>query len=70
MSDKARMTMSKNRFLDSGEMVNMSGSAKASLEDNHPCARMIPLILDNETEPPEMKGPNTYRLSKSLGKSY
>ena len=56
------MTMSKNKFLDCGEMVNLSGLAKASLEDNHPCARMIPLVLlDEDTEPPEMKGPNTYR---------
>ena len=61
-ADKARLEMSRSKFLDCGEMVSLSGLAKATLEDNHPCARMVPLrILDEDTELPEMKGPNTYR---------
>ena len=62
VADKAKMEMARCKFLDSGEMVNLAGLAKATLEDNHPCARMIPLVIfDEETELPEMKGPNTYR---------
>ena len=54
--------LSKSKFLDCGEMVVMSAFAKVSLEDNHPCTRMIPVVLlDEDTDPPEMMGPNTYR---------
>ena len=61
-ADKAKLEMSRSKFLDCGEMVNLTGMAKAILEDNHPCARMVPLVIfDEETELPEMKGPNTYR---------
>ena len=61
-ADKAKLEMARCKFLDSGEMVILAGLAKATLEDNHPCARMVPLVIfDEETELPEMKGPNTYR---------
>ena len=62
LTDKGKLEMSRNKFLDCGEMLILGGQARSSLEDNHPCARMVPLIvLDEETDLPEMKGPNTYR---------
>jgi len=65
VSDKAKIMLSKSKFLDCGEMVVMSAFAKVSLEDNHPCTRMIPVVLlDEDTDPPEMMGPNTYRVER------
>ena len=62
LTDKGKLEMSRNKFLDCGEMLILGGQARSSLEDNHPCARMVPLVvLDEETDLPEMKGPNTYR---------
>ena len=62
LADKGKLEMTRNKFLDCGEMLILGGQARSSLEDNHPCARMVPLImLDEETDLPEMKGPNTYR---------